>query len=167
MLQRVLQRCNQSLILREIVGLVAKVFAKGGDFSSGLIFDHYTIACRPRIAARTAITVSDQIVRRRIVMRFEKTAGVRHWHCESLISLCSSVRSVVKNHSQSECTRAITARQRAAWRAEAGVSPRRCDLALLSGCKECGGSELRSLRCHTGQTRGARFRPAAALPIPD
>src|SRR5579864_4997651 len=101
MLQRVLQRGNQSLILGEIVGLVPKVFAEGRDRSSGLVFDHHTVACRSGIAARTAITVRDQIVRGRIVMGFEKTAGVRCWHDESLIPLCFSVPAVVTNESQS------------------------------------------------------------------
>src|SRR5579864_9309947 len=101
MLQCVLQSCNQALILGEIIGLVAKIFAEGRDRSSGLVFDHHTVACRSGIAARTAITVSDQIVGGRIVMGFEKTAGVRCWHDESLIPLCFSVPAVLKNQSQS------------------------------------------------------------------
>src|SRR5580692_10196297 len=66
MLNRVLEGCDQALILGEIVGLVAKVLAEMSDLASGLILDHHAVACGAGVAARAAVTVCDQIVLRGI-----------------------------------------------------------------------------------------------------
>src|SRR5580704_2940095 len=66
MLNRVLEGCDQALILGEIVGLVAQVLAEMGDLPSGLILDHHAVACGAGVAARAAVAVCDQIVLGRI-----------------------------------------------------------------------------------------------------
>ncbi len=62
MLDGILQRRNQTLILREIIGLMAEVLAECCNLSPGLILNDDTIARRPRIAARSAVAMSDQVV---------------------------------------------------------------------------------------------------------
>jgi hypothetical protein len=62
MLDRILKRRNETLILREIIGLMAKVLAERSNFSSRLILNDDTIARRPGIAPRPAIAMSDQVV---------------------------------------------------------------------------------------------------------
>ena len=66
MLEGVFESCNQALILGEVVGLVAEVFAEMGDFSSRLILDYDAITGRAGIAARAAVAVSDEVVLGRI-----------------------------------------------------------------------------------------------------
>ena len=50
------------MIFSEVVGLVAQVFAKGGDFFPGLVFDDDSVAGGPRVAASTAVAVGDEVV---------------------------------------------------------------------------------------------------------
>jgi hypothetical protein len=66
MLDRIFKRSDQALILGEIVGLVAEVFAELCDFASRLILDDYAIAGWAGVAARATIAVGDQMVPRRI-----------------------------------------------------------------------------------------------------
>ncbi len=75
MLNRVFERGNQSLIFREVIGLVAEVFAERGDLPSGFILDDDSIPGRTRIAARPAITVGDQVMLGRILASLEKMFG--------------------------------------------------------------------------------------------
>ena len=72
MLEGILQRGNQALILGEVVGLVAEVLAERGNFLSSFILDHDPIAGRPGIAARAAIAVSDQMALGRFGVRRSK-----------------------------------------------------------------------------------------------
>src|SRR5580692_5128398 len=60
--KRVFESGDQALILGEIVGLVAEVFAELRDFSSGLILDDDAVASGAGIAAGAAVAVCDQVV---------------------------------------------------------------------------------------------------------
>jgi hypothetical protein len=60
---------DEALIFGEVVGLVAKVFAEGGDFVSGLILDDDAEAGRAGIAASSAVAVGDEVVGGRVVGR--------------------------------------------------------------------------------------------------
>src|SRR5260370_30014040 len=62
MLQSVFEGGDQALILGEVVGLVAEVFAEMGDFVSGLILDYYAIAGGAGVAAGSAVAVGDEEV---------------------------------------------------------------------------------------------------------
>ncbi len=62
MLQSVFEGGDQALILGEVVGLVAEVFAEMGDFFSGLILDYYAVAGGAGVAAGSAVAVGDQVV---------------------------------------------------------------------------------------------------------
>jgi hypothetical protein len=55
------------LIFGEVVGLVAEVFAEGGDFVSGLILNDDAEAGGAGIAAGSAVAVRDQIVVGRVI----------------------------------------------------------------------------------------------------
>jgi hypothetical protein len=55
----VFQGCDQALILGEVVGLVAEVFAEVSYFLSRFILDDYTEAGWAGIAARTAVAVGN------------------------------------------------------------------------------------------------------------
>src|SRR5271170_2513427 len=66
MLQGVFKGCNQALILRKIVGLVAEVFAEMGDLASRLILDHDAISSWAGIAACAAVAVGYEVVLWRI-----------------------------------------------------------------------------------------------------
>ena len=72
MLQRVLQRRNQSLILCKIVSLMSEILTQGRDLASRFILYHYTVTRRARIASRTAIAVRNQIMFGRILTGFKK-----------------------------------------------------------------------------------------------
>ena len=61
-LDRILERCNQTLVFGEIVGLVAEILAERGNFLSSLILNHDSVTRRARIPARSAVAVCDQIV---------------------------------------------------------------------------------------------------------
>ncbi len=60
-LDRVLKRRDQALILREIIGLMTEILAERGNFPSRFILNHHAVACRPGIAAGAAVTMSDQV----------------------------------------------------------------------------------------------------------
>src|ERR1700741_414836 len=90
MLQSVLQRRNQSLILREIVGLMSKVLAEGGNLAASFILDHDAEASRPRVSAGTAVAMGDQIVGGWAVVRFQNVfETLLRGHPVSLIPPCS------------------------------------------------------------------------------
>ncbi len=71
-LDGILQRCNQALILGKVVGLVTEVLAERGNFLSSFILDHDPVAGRPGVAARAAIAVSDQMAFGRFGVRRRK-----------------------------------------------------------------------------------------------
>ena len=75
MLNRVFEGGDQPLIFREVVGLVAEVFAERGDLPSGFILDDDSISGRAGIAARPAITVGDQVMLGGILASLEKMFG--------------------------------------------------------------------------------------------
>src|ERR1700678_4058429 len=61
-LKRVFESTDQALVLGEIVGLVAEIFAESCDFASGLILDDHTVAGRAGVAAGAAVAVGDEVV---------------------------------------------------------------------------------------------------------
>jgi hypothetical protein len=75
MLDGIFEGGDQSLIFGEVVGLVTEIFAERGDLASGFVLDHYAVAGGAGIAAGAAITVSDQIMRGRILAGFEERLG--------------------------------------------------------------------------------------------
>ena len=60
-LDGVLKRSDQPLVLSEVVGLVAEILAESGDLASGFVLNDDAISCRARIAACAAVDVSIQI----------------------------------------------------------------------------------------------------------
>ena len=62
MLNGVLQRCDQALIFREVIGLVTEVLAERGNLSSRFILNYNTVTGGAGIASRAAIAMSDQVV---------------------------------------------------------------------------------------------------------
>ncbi len=76
-LQSILKRRDQALIFSKIVRLVPEIFAQRGNLATRLILDDHAVTRRPRIPARPAIAMSDQIVPRRIFARLEEMPGVR------------------------------------------------------------------------------------------
>ena len=60
-LNGILQRGNQALVLRKVVGLMTEVLAERGNFLSFFILNHNPIAGGTRVAARAAIAVRDQV----------------------------------------------------------------------------------------------------------
>jgi hypothetical protein len=61
-LDGILERRNQTLIFREVVGLVTQVLAERGNFSSGFILNYNAITGGTGIASSSAIAVGDQVV---------------------------------------------------------------------------------------------------------
>ena len=55
----VVERGEQSVVLRVVVGLMAKIFTERGDLAAGLISDNHAIPRRPGIAAGPAIDMRD------------------------------------------------------------------------------------------------------------
>ena len=64
MLDGILQRRNQALILRKVVGLVTQVLAERRQLSSRFILNYNSITGGSGIAARAAVAMSDQVVLR-------------------------------------------------------------------------------------------------------
>ena len=62
----VFEGCDQSLILGEVVGLMAEILAELRDFTSGLILDDDAVAGGPGIAARTAVAMGNKVMLGRI-----------------------------------------------------------------------------------------------------
>src|SRR5215472_462719 len=52
---------EQSVVLRVVVGLMAKIFTERGDLAAGLISDNHAIPRRSGVAAGPAIDVCDEI----------------------------------------------------------------------------------------------------------
>jgi hypothetical protein len=79
MLNGIFEGCDQALILGEIVGLVAEILAEMGDLLPGLILNYYAITGRPRVAARAAVAVGDEVVLRRIFATRLLTMGEKRF----------------------------------------------------------------------------------------
>ncbi len=62
MLDGVFEGSDQALILGEVVGLVAEVFAEVGDFFPRLVLNHYAVAGGAGVAAGSAVAMGDEVV---------------------------------------------------------------------------------------------------------
>src|SRR5580698_4885822 len=62
MLNGVFERRDQSLILGEVVGLVAEVLAERRDFLSSLVLNNHPVTRRAGIAACAAVAVGGQVI---------------------------------------------------------------------------------------------------------
>src|SRR5579863_5700231 len=61
-LQRVFECGDQSLILGEVVGLVAEIFAERRDLFPRLILDDYAVASGAGVSASATVAVRDEVV---------------------------------------------------------------------------------------------------------
>src|SRR5580698_9914321 len=62
MLDGVFERRDQSLILGEVVGLVAKIFAQRRDFLSSLVLNNNAVSRRAGIATCATVAVGSQVI---------------------------------------------------------------------------------------------------------
>src|SRR5207244_11297339 len=112
----ILERRDQSLVLGEVISLMAKLLAQGRDFSPSLVVNNDAIASRPWIPARPSVAVRDQIMRRHFRRRFTKKLAslANRGHLPSL---------------QDE----LGARLEQTWNSPAGCKPRRQALRQVRG----------------------------------
>jgi hypothetical protein len=74
-LESVFKGGNQPLILGEVVGLVAEIFAQSCDLASRFVLNNYAVTGWAGIPARAAIAVGDQVVFGRILTSFKELSG--------------------------------------------------------------------------------------------
>ena len=76
MLEGIFEGRDQSLILGEVVGLMAEILTEGGYFAARFVLNDHAITGGSGIPTSTAVTVRDQVFCRRILAFIEQTCGI-------------------------------------------------------------------------------------------